>query len=667
VGRGFGGVVAVAAVLCLALGCKVDLNDEIEQLLGSMSAKSLEAEYAVDEDPLMNAYITRMGKSLVAVSGRPNLPYSFKVLDTDQVNAMAAPYGHLYVFKGLLDLVDTEDELAAVLGHEVTHVVARHSLKSFKESLLFDLVLSSFKNKKYNDAKTVLAIGNLFRELRYSRVHEHEADYHGAHDAILARYDPAGAPGFFGKLLAKYGGGRPSRLESIFSTHPVSTDRISRTQNLDWIQKDNPRYVDSMLSVAKGYVDRSRFAGAAKYFEAALRAVPNSADAHLGLAVALAGQGKLAESREQFRRVAEQSPDQPGVKEAQQQIEFWARADTDSSPVSSGTRTALLAMAPGLRQVSADANTADSSIQRPSAANLRSADTAARALAGTRSVLGSLVKALPEAVDKRRDPLLSVIGDTNSLTEQAIGEVEAAASRGLETTGTLARVASLLADRMQDPPDEVSARELLRAAQDLLANTPETLSLVRTSVEAAQEAAKFADRATEASAQAAKRLWDTRAESSEDFERNYADRVEADAEGAREAAKEATRRSKRARELTIRGRFRAVAAEADAVTAAANPFQRQVLDGILAHYLMVEPTQVTALRQQQSLGGADRLMALGEAQQNKRPIDTNRSWQAFQWTNLVDQYHPPRLDNLAILAKLFVNAAKSELGLASGG
>ena len=128
-------VAALAVVMALS-GCD---EDDIERSIGKQTASAVEKQYTIDDDPLLNEWINNMGQTLVAHTGRQHIPYTFKVIDTDMVNAFAAPYGHIYFLRGMLDFADTEDEVWFICGHEITHVVKRDSIKSLKKSLLYSL------------------------------------------------------------------------------------------------------------------------------------------------------------------------------------------------------------------------------------------------------------------------------------------------------------------------------------------------------------------------------------------------------------------------------------------------------------------------------------------------------------------------------------------------
>ena len=116
----------------------ISKNQEIS--MGKDVAAQLEAKYGVVQDDDLQARVDNIGQRLVAVCDRQDLTYSFKVLNSDEVNAMAVPGGFIYVFKGLLDYMPSDDELAGVLGHEVGHIVKRHSVKQVEKQMALTLL-----------------------------------------------------------------------------------------------------------------------------------------------------------------------------------------------------------------------------------------------------------------------------------------------------------------------------------------------------------------------------------------------------------------------------------------------------------------------------------------------------------------------------------------------
>lgn len=208
----------------------VSESQEIE--LGQAYSQQVEATMAVYDDADLGAYVDQIGQGLAAVSERPQLPWSFKVIDDPTVNAFAVPGGFLYVTRGILTHFGSEAALAAVLGHEIGHVTARHSVEQMSRAQLGGLllgvgsILSEDVRRFGGLAQTGLGI--LF--LSYSRDDERQADMLGVRYSLRKDYDPREAVKVH-RMLARQtelrgGSGVPSWL----STHPSSADRIERIQ-----------------------------------------------------------------------------------------------------------------------------------------------------------------------------------------------------------------------------------------------------------------------------------------------------------------------------------------------------------------------------------------------------------------------------------------------------
>lgn len=191
--------------------------------MGREVALALENEYGVVQDRALQERVNRIGQSLVKVSTRQDLDYSFKVLNSDEVNAMACPGGFIYVFKGLIDYMPSDAELAGVLGHEVTHVVKKHTVYQIEKQLWTTLafaILTKGNLELAGLATSALSAG-------YSRTDERGADKGGFELSVAAGYNP------YSMLLTA------SKLEDrarevgnpgngIFSSHPEPEERIKR-------------------------------------------------------------------------------------------------------------------------------------------------------------------------------------------------------------------------------------------------------------------------------------------------------------------------------------------------------------------------------------------------------------------------------------------------------
>ncbi|MFH1368784.1 MAG: M48 family metallopeptidase [Elusimicrobiota bacterium] len=205
-------------------------SDDDEITLGSQTKQVIIKEYGEYSDPGLKQYIEDVGRRLVASSERKYLPYNFTILDTDMINAFAAPGGCIFVTRGILKAFENEAELAAVVGHEIGHVSARHSMgaleKQYGYEIMFKLAeILSKKDlaslKQYSDTLSGLIL------LGYGRENEFEADNCGVKYAVAAGFDGRGAVTFFQKL-EKLEGSKPTQLEMLFRTHPSTDDRIAK-------------------------------------------------------------------------------------------------------------------------------------------------------------------------------------------------------------------------------------------------------------------------------------------------------------------------------------------------------------------------------------------------------------------------------------------------------
>jgi predicted Zn-dependent protease len=214
-------------VFCSASVTQAGLETKIEQGLGRQVAKMLEEETGVVDSPLLVSWVSDLGSRLAAVAGRDDVKYTFKILDSEDINAAAVPGGHIYVTKGLLRFIESEDELAGVLGHEIGHIAAKHSNKQIKAQILGSLVLSTLKSDKLERIASGAQLAGLFALLKFSRDHEIEADELGLEFSSKLGYDGRHVLSFFQRLDERQKD-KPSRFESYFLTHPSMKDRQER-------------------------------------------------------------------------------------------------------------------------------------------------------------------------------------------------------------------------------------------------------------------------------------------------------------------------------------------------------------------------------------------------------------------------------------------------------
>lgn len=210
----------------------VSESQEIE--MGRSYSQQVESTMAMYDDPDLEAYVNRIGQELAAVSERPHLPWSFRIVDDPVVNAFALPGGFLYLTRGILTHFNSEAQLAAVLGHEIGHVTARHSVEQISRAQLGGLVLGvgSILSEDVRRFGGLAQAGLSVLFLSYGRDDEHEADLLGVRYAVRDRYDPREAMEVhrtLGRQTAARGG---SGVPNWLSTHPSSVDRIDRIQTL---------------------------------------------------------------------------------------------------------------------------------------------------------------------------------------------------------------------------------------------------------------------------------------------------------------------------------------------------------------------------------------------------------------------------------------------------
>lgn len=205
-----------------------------EIAIGQQSHPEILRQFGVyDEKPELNRLVETVGRRLAAASERPHLPWTFTVLDSPMVNAMAVPGGYIYITRGMLERINSEDELAGVLGHEIAHVTARHSAQQISRQQLaqFGLVLGAVVAgpevlQQYGQLAE-LGLGLLFT--RYSRAHETEADLLGTGYLAEARYNPVGAERML-MTLQRLDKNPSGGLDRYFMSHPEPAKRVRDVQ-----------------------------------------------------------------------------------------------------------------------------------------------------------------------------------------------------------------------------------------------------------------------------------------------------------------------------------------------------------------------------------------------------------------------------------------------------
>ena len=243
-------VVAVAAALLLThcaqnpvSGGKdfVLMSEQQEIQQGAQAHKEVIQQYGVVNDPELQSYVTRVGRDLAAKSHRPDLDWHFSVVDSPEVNAFALPGGYVYVTRGIMGYLNSEAQLAGVVGHEIGHVTARHGVRQQSTATVVGLgaILGSILVPGLNSQAGSSLLQNLGQALvaGYGREHELEADRLGAEYLAKTGYNPQAMVEVISVLknhelhdieLAKQEGREPRRYHGVFETHPANDTRLKQ-------------------------------------------------------------------------------------------------------------------------------------------------------------------------------------------------------------------------------------------------------------------------------------------------------------------------------------------------------------------------------------------------------------------------------------------------------
>lgn len=213
------------------------VSDADEIAMGQRFAAELEKEAPILSNPAIDRYLNSVVQELASQSQRPSLPYRVQVINTMEVNASSLPGGTLYLNRGMLELMSSEDELAATLAHEIGHVAGRHAIHQLMLTLqaraLLQPVLDNLNEQNGVVEKIILQLGGavaLLARLHFSRQDEAQADLLGFYEVLRAGWDPHGFVKMFAALeaLEKINDGRSV---AILSGHPPTPERLKAIQH----------------------------------------------------------------------------------------------------------------------------------------------------------------------------------------------------------------------------------------------------------------------------------------------------------------------------------------------------------------------------------------------------------------------------------------------------
>jgi predicted Zn-dependent protease len=200
--------------------------------LGRELASELEQQARVLGDPVVTEYVNRIGQNLVRNSDA-KVAFTIKVIDDDEINALALPGGYFYVNSGLILAADNEAELAGVMAHEIAHVCARHATRNMTKGQIWNMVslpLIFVGGGAGYAIRQVVAVSVPMSLLKFSRDAEREADLLGLEYEYATGYDPLAFVQFFERIHARERQEKHRLLSKMFSTHPMTEDRIRRAQ-----------------------------------------------------------------------------------------------------------------------------------------------------------------------------------------------------------------------------------------------------------------------------------------------------------------------------------------------------------------------------------------------------------------------------------------------------
>jgi len=257
-----------AAAAGILAGCATDpitgqtqlmlVSEESEvQIDRKNSPHQFSSDYGIIQDKTLNSYINRTGEKIALVTHRPKMPYSFQCVNAAYVNAYAFPGGSIAATRGILVNLDNEAELAALLGHELGHVNARHTAQQMSKGVLTSVMVGGIaayagtKSPAYGKiAEGIGMMGSGMLLASYSRDNEREADALGMEYMVKAGYSPDGFIGLM-DMLKKMSKNKPGAIELMFSTHPMSDERygtaVKNAENIYGSSRKLPLYRDRYM------------------------------------------------------------------------------------------------------------------------------------------------------------------------------------------------------------------------------------------------------------------------------------------------------------------------------------------------------------------------------------------------------------------------------------
>lgn len=335
--------VSIAGV---SIGCAVNPVTGKKQLMLMSESQEIDldrqnsphqfsSDYGPSTDKALNNYVQQVGTRMASLSHRPNMPYSFRAVNATYVNAYAFPGGSIAATRGILVTLENEAELAALLGHEIGHVNARHTAERMSKQMLTSMVLAGvvayIETENKNLAPLAAGLGGMGVGMllaSYNRDDEREADALGMEYMVRANHNPNGMIGLMDVLvgISNY---KPNAIEKMFATHPMSEERYRTAVNRSTsrynkqkqsypLQRD--RYMDHTagLRKIKGAIENmqngekamtsKKFKDAEEQFSLALKKAPHDYAGLLMMAKCMLAQNKNQEAEHYSQKAKRVNP-----------------------------------------------------------------------------------------------------------------------------------------------------------------------------------------------------------------------------------------------------------------------------------------------------------------------------------------------------------------------
>lgn len=243
---------ALAVAVVALSSCSVSQDQEVA--IGRQNAEEINAKLPIIRDAEVADYVQQLGTAIARTTSRADLDWRFFIVDSKEVNAFALPGGFVYVNRGLIERAQQLDELAGAIGHEIGHVVRRHSVQQLEKgttaNVAVGLTCTLTRLCSSDVARTAIQVGGAALFARYSRHDEAEADSEAVINVVKVGINPDGIPVLFERLIEERRTS-PARIQAFFASHPLEEDRIDATRHeiaaldpamLRGLRRDEPGY-----------------------------------------------------------------------------------------------------------------------------------------------------------------------------------------------------------------------------------------------------------------------------------------------------------------------------------------------------------------------------------------------------------------------------------------